>query len=148
MTEHTRNVSTESNENSPVTTELVALMEVHHARDIFAGIACGCGAECLDASMLTIQRRQWHASHVAEIIEREYVAARVAEAELRFIKWLADVLHYPFDFAFDTPPPVDHDRLADYLNESDGWNVTPIEARAMVWEEAGLRRSRDAEAKP
>jgi hypothetical protein len=61
------------------------------------------------------------------------------EREQAFIVWLVDVLHYPYDVAFDNaPPPVDHGRLADYWNESDGWGLTSEEARAAVYEEAGL----------
>lgn len=54
------------------------------------------------------------------------------------IKWFADVLHYPFDIGFDIPPPIDHDQLADYYNESDNWAVTQSEARTMIRAEAGL----------
>lgn len=64
--------------------------------------------------------------------------AESVDIEGAFIVWLVETLHYPFDFSFSTPPPVDHGRLADYWNESDGWKVTPEEARSVVHEEAGI----------
>jgi hypothetical protein len=62
----------------------------------------------------------------------------LTDAERAFIVWLVETLHYPFDCSFDTPPPVDHDRLADYWNEHDGWAISAEEARACVRVEAGL----------
>lgn len=55
-----------------------------------------------------------------------------------WIKWLVEVLHYPFDMRFDPPPPVNLDQLADYWNEWDQWGITPQEARAFVRQEAGV----------
>jgi hypothetical protein len=63
--------------------------------------------------------------------------------EREVIKWLVEVLHYPFDVTYDTPPPVDLDALADHWNEWDGWGVAPEEARACVREEAGVRNGGD-----
>ena len=62
------------------------------------------------------------------------------EHEQAFIAWLVETVHYPFDFSFSTPPPVDHDKLADHWNEWDGWKITPEEARTVVYEEAGMTR--------
>lgn len=59
-------------------------------------------------------------------------------SEQAVIAWLVETLHYPFDFSFDRPPPVDHGKLADYWNVSDNWQVTSEEARSCVYEEAGL----------
>lgn len=56
-----------------------------------------------------------------------------------FIAWLVDTLHYPFDCSFPaSPPPVDHGRLADYWSVTDGWDIPAHEARATVFDEAGL----------
>lgn len=59
-------------------------------------------------------------------------------SEEAFIVWLVETVRYPFDMSFDPPPPVDHDRLADYWNEHDGWGITAEEARACIREEAAL----------
>jgi hypothetical protein len=56
------------------------------------------------------------------------------------IKWLVEVLHYPFDVSYENPPPIDHDELARYWNEWDDWGVTDDEAIATVREESGLGR--------
>ena len=58
--------------------------------------------------------------------------------EQAFIVWLVETLNYPFDTYFDTPPPVDHDRLADYWNEWDKWGISAEDARLMIRSEAGL----------
>jgi hypothetical protein len=54
------------------------------------------------------------------------------------IRWLVETVHYPFDFSFSTPPPVDHHAIADHWNAWDGWDITAEEAYACVAEEAGL----------
>lgn len=55
------------------------------------------------------------------------------------IKWLVEVVHYPFDFQFDPPPPVDHWRIAQHWREWDNWlGVTPEDAHNCVMAEAGL----------
>lgn len=55
------------------------------------------------------------------------------------IKWLVEVLHYPFDLYFDTPPPVDHAAIAAHWKAWDGWDdVSQEDALNCVLEEAGL----------
>lgn len=53
------------------------------------------------------------------------------------VKWLVEVLHYPFDMTFKIPPPVDIDAIADYWKKWEGWDdVSTEDARALVREEA------------
>lgn len=56
-------------------------------------------------------------------------------AEHKFIAWLVDEAHYPFDVTFDTPPPVDHRDLAAYWNRTDGWGITDEDAYLTVMAE-------------
>jgi len=75
---------------------------------------------------------RWLAEH-----DRQ-VAAESAKAEQsKFIEWLIDIA-YPFDFRFDSKPPVDGDALARRWNERDGWGVSHEEAAAMIFEESGI----------
>ena len=62
-----------------------------------------------------------------------------AEERAKFIDWLIETVHYPFDVTYDVPPPIDIDALADRWNEVDGWHVSAEEARACVREEAAIR---------
>lgn len=53
----------------------------------------------------------------------------------KWVAWLVDMVAFPFDFSFDTPPPVDPGVVAEYWRESDDWDCSPEEAEAMVREE-------------
>jgi len=59
-------------------------------------------------------------------------AHAVALERAAWVAWLVEVVAFPFDFTFTTPPPVDPDEVADYWRTSDGWDCTQDEARAMV----------------
>ena len=96
---------------------------------------CRCAACLVDRSSLgTPEAKALRASVPDDKVQRALVIAK----EYDFIKWLVETLGYPFDMTFDPPPPVDHDRLADYWNEWDNWGVSAEEARAVVRFEAGL----------
>jgi len=53
------------------------------------------------------------------------------------IEWLIDI-GYPFDFTFDTKPPVDADALARRWNERDDWGVPHEDALEVICDESGL----------
>ena len=55
-----------------------------------------------------------------------------------FVKWLVEVLHFPFDMTFHTPPPVDPEELALYWKEWDDWtDVANEDAISLIEIEGG-----------
>ena len=84
-------------------------------------------------------RRGRLAAFVRWMVEHDrQVAAESAKAEQsKFIEWLIDIA-YPFDFRFDSKPPVDGDALARQWNERNNWGVSHEEAAAMIFEESGI----------
>lgn len=66
-------------------------------------------------------------------------AGGVEESEQKFIKWLVEVLHYPYDLTFDPPAPVDTRALAAHWNRWDDWGLTDDEAYVAVCEELGVK---------
>ena len=54
------------------------------------------------------------------------------------VKWAVEVVGFPFDFHFDTPPPVDPSLISEHWRVWDEWvDVTPEEALDLILEEGG-----------
>ena len=57
------------------------------------------------------------------------------------VKWAVEVVGFPFDFHFDTPPPVDPSLISEHWRVWDEWtDVTPEEALDLILEEGGWAR--------
>jgi hypothetical protein len=54
-----------------------------------------------------------------------------------FVRWLVEVVGYPFNMLFETPPPVDHSLIAAHWNVYNDWGVSIEEARKIIREESG-----------
>jgi hypothetical protein len=71
--------------------------------------------------------------------EHDPMGGVTSATETEFIKWLVEVLGYPFNITFPgNPPPVDHALIAAHWNEYDNWNVTIEEARQTIRDECGV----------
>ena len=54
------------------------------------------------------------------------------------VEWAVEVVAFPFDFHFDTPPPVDPSLISEHWRVWDEWtDVTPEEALDLILEEGG-----------
>lgn len=84
-----------------------------------------------ELSLAVTSRDQWKAN-------AEQALDNLDAAEERFILWLVETLHYPYDVKSDPPPPVDHRALARYWNSWDKWGLSEDEAYASICEEAGI----------
>ena len=67
-----------------------------------------------------------------------WLAKHDQEVLAPLVKWVVEVVAFPFDSHFDTPPPIDPSLISEYWRVWDEWtDVTPEEALDLILEEGG-----------